>query len=337
MGFGQCFYSDGNDRGVLRDFNAGCNNGEYIANSYDNWRLEHVHNWPFASVGNATNASFVRTGTGLHLVCRNDGLTADDVLALSYAIDVHIDGLTGGCPFGGGNVHLSKLWADDVNLHTNSNVGILLDGNYDNVYIDNSTTGGPNTPLKINAGNINDRLWTSNIYINGETASATNDCVEFDLGTWFETGKADISRCGRWGVDVTSTNVRFRGFLNFHDMATSSQPCPVGLPAGLTSDSFVMPTAEDWRSDGSQSAIACRYGRNQLAWPTVASASLLEIPHNSDDVEVTGTKAVSFMSTGWTGRVVRLHFDDALRVNRAGPAASTFRAGCRSSRARMRR
>lgn len=310
LGFDRCLVAHGVDRLVIDGLSGDCQSGLSLSESYDSARLRGLHFWPYVTIGyNAGKppaSSLIRSGVGLAIFGRNDDTFVEDAMVFGYQTNVLVGGPDGNT----GNIGFGSVWADDpAAQRATPSVCMNVAGAYDNVFITRLwawSCGG----LQVNAGLPGFRL-----HIGQYFASTNNgDGLDVNNGTTF-IDHADISSSkGKFAVGYNAAVATLDiGQLNLHDLATISQPAPVGVVPGSTTDKLRLHNVSYDQSKGPE------LYEGVLSAPSIASAPRIAVPPSTvSDFLITGTSRIARIDGPWDGREITLRFTAAASIAASG-------------------
>lgn len=284
-----------------------CNNGIYVAGSYDTTLIAHNHCWPYAThkhyadpgLGGGANqpaSALYRTGTGLHLDTGNDDTRVNDNLFFGYLVGIQVDA---------GALSLGENWVDHPNAAARSgNYGIVFGEGASKVKSTNLFVWGTNTGVYF------DQLSTEDVSIlNLSINTIDGDAISVDSGT-ADIAHLDCDGIGGNAIQFNSNSVRFRVGAGHLVNVTGTL---FSLAASMTSENFIIGQVYT-----DQAAGTLPTETNVQTTPVIASASPLNLPMHGDFFRISGTTGFSSIAGSYTGRRVTLWFDDALTISTGG-------------------
>lgn len=293
MGFEYLFVGSGQRYIIDRVFGDNKNGIEIYA-SPDVCYITRCHMWPFSSnTGIYPNSAVNRSGKAYYFHDIGDWLKISDCFSYAYQTGFDLNNVN--------SVTLSNVSTDhNFPNSQGGSVGIHVRGTCNDVLIDNPQTAAQITGIKVatSSGNTT-RINNLNAWSN------TNCHVVVDSGNVsIQNGRL---RDAPKAVQVNSVSSIVT--VNGVNIKAIPQPFDITIPT-----ENVVIGVDNVYEDISAGSLTS----TNLSLKPIVSASNLLLPATGGSFNVTGNNTISFISGYYTGRIVRLIFNESCTVSHGG-------------------
>jgi hypothetical protein len=291
LGFNQAIITNGTIRGVFQNLLLDNTNGIDISNSGDISKVSYCHAWPFVTLaGGGTDQNSHRAGKAFYVHALGDSTWFDHCFAYAYLNSFFCDSSNA--------VLFSDCVADGTNPQYAGSVGFTVQGTASQNKLEAPLASAQETGIYFNSSAAIDQM-----LVDPTCYLSSVHSVRIDQGDVSINGGLLMLAPDGVYVNNTSSRVLING-VKFRTI--SGTPVNVNVANSTT---FI--SACDFTDTAAGTLVA---GTN-LACPTIASASPLNLPPTGDTFLVSGATGFSVLNGGWLGRRVTLVFQGALVIS----------------------
>ena len=293
VGFNQAFVTQSQaDRVVLRDVYADGvgSSGTYcpgvicLQGSYDTSSIEHVHLWPYGTVYSGTTT---RAGTGLYTSGHSDGTEMDGISEIGHAIGINFSSI--------GELNIGRLYVD-----TNATTGVQFN-NTGEIHINELQAWSSQVAVAMTASSVFiDDFLVRDVPTN--TAQCITTAGSGTVSSLY-IGTANFTSCE--GANPISIG-QAGDVVQITNLVTADNGIPTAVvPTGSTDTTFHAKTISGRGYVANGSGIV----NLNLGFYSLASAATIALPPDTNNIEITGSTAISTINGQWGGRELLLKFD----------------------------
>jgi hypothetical protein len=286
LGFAKAFYSNGYQRPRLKNVWFDCSNGVHIVSCADIAYIDSCHGWPFATIASGNGgAALQRSGSAFRFETMGDWNKISNCFAYAYSRGYYVTNCN--------SMTLHSCSADSTGSYAGQ-LGFVIDAGCEDSRLSLCQAAAQETGYFISTiANLHTRL------IGCDSWACTNHGVLIGGGDVHILG--GIHRQVPNGVTISTTTSRV--FIDFTRFTNISGGYPVN-PTVQTADLHIGDNC-DYPSLAFGNAIV----NNSFKVPkSIVAADPLNIPPETNFLQVTGNTNFGTINGGWSGRQVTLKF-----------------------------